>query len=101
MLNCEPEILLKIKNFIFTYLYPLRTIYIYGSNVSSNLYFEQKEWSLEMLGNGYILLGFFSIIGLLIGGPLIDKLDTKKTAITVLPLSLSVIVLLLFDSVFF
>ena len=64
--------------------------------------FEQKEWSLEMLGNGYILLGFFSIIGLLIGGPLIDKLDTKKTAITVLlPLSLSVIVLLLFDSVFF
>ena len=64
--------------------------------------FEQKDWSLEMLGNGYILLGFFSIIGLLIGGPLIDKLDTKKTAITVLlPLSLSVIVLLLFDSVFF
>ena len=40
---------------------------------------------------------FFSIIGLLIGGPLIDKLDTKKTAITVLlPLSLSVFVLLIF-----
>jgi len=64
--------------------------------------FGQKEWSLEMLGNGYILLGFFSIIGLLIGGPLVDKFDTKKTAITVLlPLLLSVIILLLFDSVFF
>ncbi len=64
--------------------------------------FDQKGWSLEMLGNGYILLGFFSIIGLLIGGPLIDKLDTKKTAITVLtPLLLSVIVLVFFDSVFF
>ena len=64
--------------------------------------FGQKGWSLEMLGNGYILLGFFSIVGLLIGGPLIDKFHTKKTAITVLaPLLLSVIVLFLFDSVFF
>ena len=64
--------------------------------------FGQKGWSLEMLGNGYILFGFFSIIGLLIGGPLIDKLHTKKTAITVLvPLLLSVVILLLFDSIFF
>jgi len=63
--------------------------------------FDQKGWSLEMLGNGYILLGFFSIIGLLIGGPFIDKFHTKKTAITVLgPLFLSVIILLFFDSVF-
>ncbi len=64
--------------------------------------FGQKGWSLEMLGNSYIFFGFFSIIGLLIGGPLIDKFHTKKTAITVLvPLLLSVIILLLFDSVFF
>ena len=64
--------------------------------------FSQKGWSLEMLGNGFILLGFFSIIGLLIGGPLIDKFDTKKTAITALvPLLLALITLLFFDSVFF
>tara|TARA_Y100001970_G_scaffold170752_1_gene208701 strand:- start:5535 stop:6728 length:1194 start_codon:yes stop_codon:yes gene_type:complete len=64
--------------------------------------FSQKGWSLEMLGSGYILLGFFSILGLLIGGPLIDRFHTKKTAITVLfPLLLSVIILLYFDSVFF
>ena len=64
--------------------------------------FNQKGWSLEMLGNGYILLGFFSVIGLLFGGPIVDRLDTKKTAITVLsPLLLAVIILLFFDSVFF
>ena len=64
--------------------------------------FDQKGWSLEMLGYGYILFGLFSIIGLLIGGPLIDKLHTKKTAITVLaPLFLSVIILFFFDSIFF
>ncbi len=64
--------------------------------------FNQKSWSLEMLGNGYILLGFFSIIGLLIGGPLVDKFDTKKTAITVLmPLLFAVMILIFFDSLFF
>ena len=64
--------------------------------------FGQKGWTLEMLGNGYIFLGFFSIIGLLIGGPIIDKFNTKNTAITVLaPLLLSVIILLIFESVFF
>tara|TARA_B100001741_G_C16124308_1_gene401490 strand:- start:104 stop:535 length:432 start_codon:yes stop_codon:yes gene_type:complete len=55
-----------------------------------------------MLGNGYIFLGIFSVLGLLIGGPLIDAFNTKKTVLTVLvPLLLSVIILLLFDSLFF
>ena len=61
----------------------------------------EKGWSLQMLGSTYILLGFFSIIGLLIGGPLVDKFDTKKIATTTLvPLLLLVIILLFFDSVF-
>lgn len=64
--------------------------------------FNQKGWSLEMLGNGYIFLGFFSVIGLIFGGPIVDRLDTKRTAITVLiPLLFAVIILLFFDSVFF
>ena len=64
--------------------------------------FTEKGWSLEMLGNGYILLGLFSIIGLMIGGPIIDKFNTRKSVIIVLiPLLLSIIILLFFDSVFF
>ena len=64
--------------------------------------FNQKGWTLEMLGVGYILLGFFSIVGLLIGGPIVDRFDTRKTAITTLvPLLLAVIIILLFDSIFF
>ena len=62
----------------------------------------QKGWSLQMLGNSYIFLGIFSIIGLLLGGPLVDKFDTKKTAITTLiPLLLLLIVLVTFESEFF
>ena len=62
----------------------------------------QKEWSLQMLGNSYFFLGFFSIVGLFIGGPLVDKYDTKKTAMTALvPLLLLLIVLIIFEGEFF
>ena len=41
----------------------------------------------------FVLLGIFSVLGLLIGGPLIDTFNTKKTVLTVLvPLLLSVII---------
>ena len=63
---------------------------------------DQKGWSLQMLGNGYFFLGIFSIIGLLLGGPLVDKFDTKKTAITSLvPLLFLLIVLISFEGEFF
>jgi MFS family permease len=55
-----------------------------------------------MLGNSYIFLGIFSIIGLLLGGPLVDKFDTKKTAMTTLvPLLLLLVVLITFEGEFF
>ena len=63
---------------------------------------DQKGWSLQMLGNGYVFLGIFSIIGLLLGGPLVDKFDTKKTAITSLvPLLFLLVVLISFEGEFF
>ena len=37
-----------------------------------------KGWGMELLASSYIGWGIFSIIGLFIGGPLIDKVDTKK-----------------------
>ncbi|MBS56309.1 MAG: hypothetical protein CMP16_00365 [Rickettsiales bacterium] len=64
--------------------------------------FNQKGWSMEMLGNGYLLVGLFSIIGLLIGGPIIDKFDTRKTVLTALfPLFVCVMILLFFDNYLF
>ena len=62
----------------------------------------QKNWSLEMLGTGYIFLGIFSIVGLMIGGPIIDKFDTKKTALTsLIPLFIGIMILLFFDNYIF
>ncbi len=61
--------------------------------------FDDKGWTMEMLGNGYIYFGLFSILGLLIGGPLIDKINTKKAIPFVLsPLLACITILLLFDS---
>ena len=39
--------------------------------------FDSKGWSIEMLGDGYLIFGLCSIFGLIIGGPLIDKINTK------------------------
>ena len=38
-----------------------------------------KGWGMELLASSYIGWGIFSMIGLFIGGPLIDKVNTKKT----------------------
>ena len=63
--------------------------------------FNQKGWSLIMMGNGFLFLGIFSIIGLLIGGPIIDKFNTRKTALTaLLPLFLALLVLIFFNNYF-
>ena len=63
--------------------------------------FNQKGWSLIMMGNGFLFLGIFSIIGLIIGGPIIDKFNTRKTALTaLLPLFLALLVLLFFNNYF-
>ena len=61
--------------------------------------FDSKGWTMQMIGNGYILFGLFSILGLLIGGPLIDKINTKKAIPYVLtPLLVCIIVLFFFDN---
>jgi len=61
--------------------------------------FESKGWSIEMLGDGYLIFGLCSIFGLLIGGPLIDKINTKRAIPFVLvPLLISVMVLFFFNS---
>ena len=62
----------------------------------------QKGWTLQMLANGFIFLGIFSILGILIGGPIVDKYDTKKVIyFTLLPLFFAIISLLFFESYFF
>jgi len=61
--------------------------------------FDSKGWTMQMLGNGYILFGLFSILGLIIGGPLIDKINTKKAIPFVLsPLLVCITVLFFFDN---
>jgi len=61
----------------------------------------QKGWTLDMLASSFVFLGFFSIIGLVFGGPIIDKYNTKKIVLfTLLPLLLGILTLIFFDSYF-
>jgi len=62
----------------------------------------QKNWSFEMLGTGYIFLGIFSILGLVIGGPIVDKYDTKKVVLSsLLPVLIGIFFLLFFENYIF
>ena len=64
--------------------------------------FSQKGWTIDMLGVGFIFLGGFSILGLIIGGPLIDMLHPQKAILyLLLPIFLAILILLAFDSFIF
>ena len=64
--------------------------------------FSEKDWTLEMLGTGYLFFGVFSVIGLVFGGPIIDILDPKKAIIFILfPIFVALIILLIFDNFYF
>ena len=62
---------------------------------------EQKGWSLEMLAKGFVFLGFFSILGLFVGGLIIDKFNTRKVIVfTLWPLFFAILILLFFNNYF-
>ena len=64
--------------------------------------FTQKGWTLEMLGTGFIFLGAFSIVGLILGGPLIDFLNPKKAILFLLsPIFFGIIILFFFENFYF
>ena len=94
-----------IKNKKFLIYLPLTTSFSFigtGLMFHQIFIFTQKGWTLDMLGTGFIFLGAFSVIGLLLGGPLIDLLNPKKAIVyLMLPIFIGIIVLLLFENFYF
>ena len=94
---------IKNKKFL-TYL-PITTLFSFigtGLMFHQIFIFSQKGWTIDMLGVGFIFLGGFSILGLIIGGPLIDMLNPQKAILyLLLPIFLAILILLAFDSFIF
>jgi predicted MFS family arabinose efflux permease len=89
-----------LKDRVFFIYFPLAASFPFigtGLMFHQIYIFDAKGWTMEMLGNGYIYFGLFSVLGLLIGGPLIDKINTKK-AIPFVLLPLLVCITILFFS---
>ncbi|PPR48030.1 MAG: hypothetical protein CFH19_00119 [Alphaproteobacteria bacterium MarineAlpha5_Bin9] len=62
----------------------------------------QKGWTMSLLATGFVFLGIFSIAGLFVGGPIIDKFNTKKIVIlTHIPLFFGILILLTFNDYVF
>ena len=94
---------IKNKKFL-TYL-PITTFFSFigtGLMFHQIFIFSQKGWTIDMLGVGFIFLGGFYILGLIIGGPLIDMLNPQKAILyLLLPIFLAILILLAFDSFIF
>ena len=94
-----------IKNKKFLIYLPLTTSFSFigtGLMFHQIFIFDQKGWTLDMLGTGFIFLGAFSIIGLLLGGPLIDLLNPRKAILyLMLPIFIGIIVLFLYENFYF
>ena len=94
---------IRNKKFL-TYL-PITTFFSFigtGLMFHQIFIFSQKGWTIDMLGVGFIFLGGFSILGLIIGGPLIDMLNPQKAILyLLLPIFLAILILLAFDSFIF
>ena len=86
---------IKNKNFLI-YIPITSTFSFIGTGLMFHqiFIFTQKGWTIEMLGTGFIFLGGFSIVGLLIGGPLIDVLNPRKAIyFLLLPIFSAIIIL--------
>ncbi len=78
------------------------------SFITTGLVFHQvfiaanKGWNMELLASSFVGLGIFSIIGLLFGGPFIDKMNTKKiTPFYLFPMLIGILILMFFDHYIF
>ena len=91
-----------LKDRVFFIYFPLAASFPFigtGLMFHQIYIFDTKGWTMEMLGNGYIYFGLFSILGLLIGGPLIDKINTKKAIpFVLLPLLVCITILFFFNN---
>ena len=94
-----------LKNKIFLTYLPITSSFSFigtGLMFHQIFIFTQKGWTIEMLGTGFIFLGGFSIIGLILGGPLIDILNPRKAILFILtPIFFAILILLFFESYLF
>ena len=59
----------------------------------------EKSWSLELLALSYVFYGLLSVVGLIIGGPIVDKFKTRNLIpISLLPMLLGIFLLLISDN---
>ena len=76
--------------------------------VTTGLVFHQvfiatnKGWNMELLASSFISLGIFSIVGLLLGGPFIDKMNTKKVIpFYLFPMLIGILIMMFFEHYLF
>jgi len=95
------DILIDKKFYIYLPISIASSFILTGLTFHQIFIINQKGWSTEMLANGFLFLGIFSIIGLVLGGPMVDKYRTKKVVLfSLIPLFLAILILIIFNNYF-
>ena len=95
------DILINKKFYIYLPISIASSFILTGLTFHQIFIINQKGWSTEMLANGFLFLGIFSITGLVLGGPTVDKYNTKKVVLfSLMPLFLAILILIIFNNYF-
>ena len=92
------EVLKDVKFYIYlpSYLTPpfvVTGLLFYQIHIAN-----EKSWSLELLATSFVFYGIFSVVGLLIGGPMIDKFKTRLIIpSSLIPMFLGILLLAISD----
>ena len=93
------KILLDKKFYIFLPISIATPFISTGLQFHQIFIINQKGWTLDMLAGSYVFLGIFSVIGLIFGGPIIDKFETRKVVLfSLMPLFFALLVLIFFEN---
>jgi len=92
------EVLSDIRFYIYLPCYLTPPFIVTGLLFHQIHIANEKSWSLELLATSFVFYGLFSVIGLLIGGPLVDKFRTRLIIpTTLIPMFIGILFLAISD----
>ena len=88
------DVVRDIKFFIYLPSYLMPSFIITGLLFYQVHIANDKNWSIELLASSYVFFGLFGILGMILGGPWVDKVNTRSIIpIYLIPMFLGILFL--------
>ena len=88
------DVVRDIKFFIYLPSYLMPSFIVTGLLFYQVHIANDKNWSIELLASSYVFFGLFGILGMILGGPWVDKVNTRSIIpIYLIPMFLGILFL--------